>query len=467
MNKKYTLKKFEFLGDTITPVSAYLSLRDHFADCKLLESAEYGNSQNSKSIICFNNLESIEVSNAKYILINKNTKNVVNVDENLSGLLGDFFKSITNQIHNPEKHNTAALIGYVGYDAIQYFDSIMLNDSKTDDLKIPEMCFGLFEFTIVFDHFHNRVTIFQFEHSHSRNDLQKIYSILNNLHISNSQFFCVGDEMAHDTDSNFLSNVEVAKNHCKIGDIFQVVLSRKFSQKFSGDDFVLYRNLRHINPSPYMFYFDYGNFKLFGSSPESHLLIKGKNVTINPIAGTIKRNGNDEEDKIRLDKLVNDPKENAEHDMLIDLARNDLSIHCKNVELKHKKEVQQFSHVFHLVSEVEGQIKNDANIFEIVSKTFPAGTLSGAPKYKAMQIIDKLEDHKRNYYGGAIGFIDLESNVNLAIMIRTFCSKNNALNYSAGAGITIESVPENELLEIQNKLNALRKAIELANIKLN
>ncbi len=460
--KKYVLKKYEFLGDLLTPVGVYLALRDHFADCKLLESAEYGNSINSRSIISFNQIQSISIKENSITHTNKISQTSEVLKNKAESILEEFHQLIKSQIENPSNECSPLLVGYVGYNSIKYFDSIELARKDLNKLDIPEIEFGFYEFNILFDHFNNKVTIFRYENELSKHSIEEILTILAKPNFDQLSFGTSDEEKEYDSPENFISQVEKSIHHCKIGDIFQAVISRKFSQTFTGDDFKFYRSLRHINPSPYMFYFDYGSYKLIGSSPESHLEVKNDEVKINPIAGTIKKTGEKDADKDRLQKLIEDPKENSEHDMLIDLARNDLSKHCKNVELVRKKEVQEFSHLYHLVSEVKGTIKNSANLFQLLATSFPAGTLSGAPKYRAMQLIEELETHNRNFYGGAIGFIDTSSNLNMAILIRTACSMENKLTYFAGAGITVGSIPKNELIEIENKLMAIRKAIEHA-----
>jgi anthranilate synthase component 1 len=256
--------------------------------------------------------------------------------------------------------------------------------------------------------------------------------------------------------------VEKGKQHCFRGDVFQVVLSRAFHQQFKGDEFNVYRALRSINPSPYLFFFDYGDYKLMGSSPEAQLIIKEGKATIHPIAGTFRRTGNDEQDRELAAQLLEDPKENAEHVMLVDLARNDLSRLATNVEVESYRKIQYYSHVIHLVSEVTGKIQEGLNPFSLLAATFPAGTLSGAPKYRAMQIIDQYEPTARGFYGGCIGAVSFNGDFNHAIMIRSILSKSNTLYYQAGAGVVAKSVASSELEEVNNKLNALKQAIALA-----
>ena len=264
------------------------------------------------------------------------------------------------------------------------------------------------------------------------------------------------------TDDDYRQMVQKGIQSCYRGDVFQIVLSRKFNQGFTGDEFNVYRALRSVNPSPYLFFFDYGDYKLMGSSPEAQIIIKKGKAVVHPIAGTFKRSGDEAVDAIMTQKLLDDPKENAEHVMLVDLARNDLSRVCSEVRVKQYRQVHYYSHVIHLVSEVEGNVAENANPFQLVSKTFPAGTLSGAPKFKAMQLIDAMEPTKRSYYGGCIGFVGFDGSCNQAIMIRTFLSQQNTLTYQAGAGVVAASVPENELQEVNNKLNALKTAILMA-----
>ena len=221
----------------------------------------------------------------------------------------------------------------------------------------------------------------------------------------------------------------------------------------------MYRVLRSINPSPYLFYFDYGSYKVFGSSPEAQMVVKDRVARVNPIAGTYKRTGNNEEDREKAEELAADPKENAEHIMLVDLARNDLGRHARNVRVEKLKEIHFYSHVIHLVSTVAGDLDPDTNPVRVFGDTFPAGTLSGAPKYKAIELINQYENQNRSLYGGALGFISFDGDINHAIVIRSFTSKDNTLYYQARAGIVTASDEEKELQEVNNKLGALKKAL--------
>ena len=462
--KKYLLKTYskKFLVDTITPVSVYLRIRDKFHNSLLLESSDYNSNNNSFSYICFNQIAKFEVFNNE--IIKQFPDNIEVRDsctkDNILKELETFINSFEiNKDDLPFINN--GLFGFTAYDAVQYFEDIKIT-KKNNPISIPEMYYGIYKNIIAIDHFKNIAYIFCHSDDNT-NNIDEIYQIIKFSDFNNFKFRSVEKVKSNLSDKEFINHVTKAKKHCKRGDVFQLVLSRRFSQKFSGDDFNVYRALRSINPSPYLFYFDYGNFKIFGSSPEAQLVIKNKYAEIHPIAGTFKRTGDDTKDKLLAEKLMNDPKEVSEHVMLVDLARNDLSRNCRDVKVNKFKEIQFFSHVIHLVSKVTGQLEDNTKNLNIIADTFPAGTLSGAPKHMAMSLIDKYEKTNRGYYGGAIGFLDFQGNFNHAIMIRTFLSKNNCLHWQAGAGIVDKSNNINELNEVYNKLNALTKSIEMAN----
>ena len=462
--KKIELKTTykNFLVDTITPVSIYLRVRDKFPNSLLLESSDYNSSNNSFSYICFDQIASFEVSNKNISLKLPNNayKNIPCSKKNIIEELQKFINSFKVEKSDFSFINNG-LFGFTSYDAVQYFEDVNII-KKENSIKIPEMYYGVYKNIIAINHFKNEAHIF----CHSLDDSNNIDEIYQLIKVSNSYNFSFSslDKIKSNlTNTEFLEHIDKAKQHCKRGDVFQLVLSRRFSQQFKGDDFNVYRALRSINPSPYLFYFDFGSYKIFGSSPEAQLIIKDKFAEIHPIAGTFKRTGNEAEDKLLAKQLINDPKEGSEHVMLVDLARNDLSRNCSNVKVDKFKEVQYFSHVIHLVSKVTGQLETFDNNLKIIADTFPAGTLSGAPKHMAMNLIEKYEKTNRGYYGGAIGLLDFHGNYNHAIMIRTFLSKDNYLYWQAGAGIVDKSENENELQEVYNKLNALTKSIEIAN----
>jgi len=452
----------KIIADTITPVSVYLKVRDHYPNSILLESSDYHANDNSFSYVCFNPIASVSVKNNLYIENHPDgTEKRIELDESsdVPSLISEFSKqfSTTNEEF---KFINQGLFGYMNYDAVRYFEDVVVS-KKEEATEIPDLHYAVYQNIIAINHFNNEAYLFAHCYE-SENNIADIELLLKSKNYPTYNFSKEGEAITNVSDEDFKSLVETAKKHCQRGDVFQLVLSRRFEQSFSGDEFNVYRALRTVNPSPYLFYFDYGNFKLFGSSPEAQLVVKDKKAEIHPIAGTFKRTGNDEQDAELAKKLAADKKENAEHVMLVDLARNDLSRHGKSVEVETYREVQYFSHVIHLVSKVTAQIKESVSTMEVVADTFPAGTLSGAPKHMAMELIEKYEPTPRGYYGGAIGFMDFSGNLNHAIMIRTFLSKNHRLYFQAGAGIVAASSAESENQETYNKLGALNKALELA-----
>ena len=451
----------KIISDVYTPVGVYLKFRDLYSKIFLLESSDYKGSDNSLSFICFESKAQISINDNIVKMTIDNKKEEKNIDKNkgVSYYLNYFinqFKVNKNDLEYPSN----GLFGYTSYDSIKYFENISISNSK--EIKIPEILYDAFKYVIVFNHFNNELLIF--EHLYGDDDIseiEKIKNIISGKPVIPFSFKRKDKERTNLSDLEFKKLVDNGIKHCKLGDVFQIVLSKRFYQDFQGDEFQVYRALRSINPSPYLFYFDYGSFKIFGSSPEAQIVIKNDKATIYPIAGTFKRTGDDEFDKKEAEKLSNDIKENSEHVMLVDLARNDLSKISKNVEVERFKDVQFYSHVIHLVSKVSGKIKPDKKI-DLISGTFPAGTLSGAPKHKAMQLIENYENLSREFYGGAIGFMGFNGDFNHAIIIRSFLSKNRRLFYQAGAGIVFKSNRDSENQEVYNKIEALRKAIQIA-----
>lgn len=464
--KKFIIetKATKLLADTITPVSIYLKIRDIYPNSILLESSDYHGNENSYSFICLKPVASFIADNGSITEIypdgRKETTGIT--DQNtFNQRLFKFIESF-EQSDIPEGVPLNGLFGYMAYDAVLYFEKIRFKPREIYEHKIPDVRYDLYKYIIAINHFQNILHIIENRINGDISEIDRIETLLNNRNFARYTFKVVGNENQNISDQEYKEMVGKGREHCLRGDVFQIVLSRQFSQQFLGDEFNVYRALRSINPSPYLFYFDFGSYKIFGSSPEAHLKIQKRKAFINPIAGTFRRTGDDENDKMIAERLTYDLKENAEHIMLVDLARNDLSRHAKNVTVESLREIQYYSHVIHLVSSVSGDLSDESNIVDMISATFPAGTLSGAPKYKAMQLIDTYENQRRGYYGGAIGFIDLRGTVNHAIMIRTFLSKGNRLYYQAGAGIVAGSNENNELQEVNNKLGALKKAIEMA-----
>jgi anthranilate synthase component 1 len=462
--KSYSLQSEhkKILADTLTPVSVYLKIRDVFPHSLLLESSDYHANNNDFSYICCNPIASISLQNGKlttHYPDGSSTCIEVTQETDIPEKIHTFSQQFKTK-RFPFKFISNGIFGYIAHDAVEYFEQIELNKEKKGQ-AIPEIYYAVYQNIIAISLFNHEAHLF----SHSidgKHNLEKLEQLINGKQQSKFSFVKKGAKSSNLTDAEFLEFVAQGKQHCYRGDVFQLVLSRRFSQGFQGDDFNVYRTLRSINPSPYLFYFDYGDFKIFGSSPEAQLVVQDGKAEIHPIAGTFKRTGNDEEDAAAALELSKDPKENSEHVMLVDLARNDLSRNGSAVVVEKNREIQFYSHVIHLVSKVSCKMKTAAKTFRVVADTFPAGTLSGAPKHKALQLIDRYEKTKRNFYGGAIGYLDFEGNFNHAIIIRSFLSQHNQLHYQAGAGIVADSVPENELQEVYNKLGALDKALSLA-----
>ncbi len=462
LNFKPVVRKI--LADTVTPVSIYLRLRTLYPKSILLESSDYHGNENAYSFICFNPVANFTVNNGEVVKelpgVEKEKFNL-SAERSLDNELDSFFKTFhvdSDEIELPAN----GLFGYVNFDAVQHFESIKFSADKIEEYQIPEVNYAFYKYVVAIDHHKNIIHIVENLLDGETSQMDYIHHLLVNLNFSTAKFESTGNETSNITDEDYKQMVTKGKEHCYRGDVFQIVLSRQFTQKFQGDDFNVYRSLRSINPSPYLFYFDFGDYRIFGSSPEAQIRIEKNKAFIHPIAGTFKRTGNDEQDRALAEKLSKDPKENAEHVMLVDLARNDLSRNANKVKVETYREVQFYSHVIHLVSQVSGEITDDTNIIKVLGETFPAGTLSGAPKYKAMELIDKYENQNRGYYGGCIGYLGFDRTVNHAIMIRSFLSKNNKLFYQAGAGIVADSQEESELQEVNNKLAALKKAIEMA-----
>ncbi len=454
------------LADVYTPVGIYLRLRDRFRDTVLLESTDHHVAENSYSFIGINAIAGMEISSLNEIEYKlpgqAPEKAAIRHTSEVPAQLWDFMQRFEAA---PAAHKAArfaqGLYGYTTYDAVQFFDTVRFAD-KDPEPRIPLMRYRLYQYVIAINHFKDELFLCENCVAGLESELPLVESLIRSKDVPVFPFKATGAERSNMEAAQYEDMVRRGIASCHRGDVFQIVLSRRFRQSFTGDEFNVYRALRNINPSPYLFYFDYGDYRVFGSSPESQLIIHKGQAVVHPIAGTYKRTGDDELDQAETRKLLQDAKENAEHVMLVDLARNDLSRLCDGVEVAQYRQVQYFSHVIHLVSEVRGAVKPGTNPFLLMAKTFPAGTLSGAPKIRAMQLIDEYEPTARSYYGGAIGFMGFDGSCNHAIMIRTFLSRANTLTYQAGAGVVAASNPSSELAEVNNKLGALKKAIELA-----
>lgn len=462
MKHTYEAISKKILGDMHTPVSVYLKVRDIYPESLLLESSDFHGNENSLSYIALCPMATFSIVNDlvqnKYPGDKEETVSLFDrytLNQSIDNFMGHF--EITG-----EAASSVGLFGYTAFDAIRYLEPSVPLAHKSSEVEIPDIRYILFKYLIIFDHFKSELTLVELVAPGDQSTLNHIEALIENRNYASYNFKTIGQEATTLSDNDFCDIVRKGIAHCHRGDVFQIVLSRRFEQSFHGDDFKVYRALRHINPSPYLFYFDFGGFKIFGSSPETHCKIIDRHISIDPIAGTAFRTGNSAIDRNRVEALLNDPKENAEHVMLVDLARNDLSRHAQQVKVDFFREVQYYSHVIHLVSRVSGDILPEENTTQAFLDTFPAGTLSGAPKVRAMQLINELEPHQRNSYGGCIGFLGFDGNANQAITIRSFLSKNNKLYYQAGAGIVAASDEQRELQEVNNKLGALKKAIVMA-----
>ena len=461
--KYHTVHK-TVLGDIHTPVSTYLKLRDLFPQSALMESSDYHGSENNRSFIGLKPIAHVEVSHGTASLVYPDgtcRKHDIDADYTCARAVSDFIASFEV---SGEASNYCGLYGYTSFNAVRYLENIAVKDSTESVNDAPDILYILYKYIIVFNGYKSEMMLLEMVSDGESDHLDRVEAAINNPRMPIYDFHPVGETSSTLTDEQHKANVRACIAHCLRGDTLQVVPSRRFVQNFYGDDFKLYRALRSINPSPYLFYFDFGGFRIFGSSPETHCRIEGGRAYSDPIAGTTKRTGNPEQDARNAEYLRNDPKENAEHVMLVDLARNDLSRNCHDVKVDFYKDMQFYSHVIHLVSRVSGMLNEDANPIEAFFDTFPAGTLSGAPKVRAMQIITELEPHNRGPYGGCIGYIGLNGNLNRAITIRTFVSRNGQLWFQAGGGVVARSDEEYELQEVNNKLGALKKAISIAEI---
>lgn len=458
----YTTLSKKVLGDMHTPVSIYLKARDMFPQSALLESSDYQAGENSRSFIALCPLAEIGINSGTVTTRfpdgshhEASLSASFTVAEAINGFISHF------RIDGPDSE-ACGLYGYTTFNAVRYFENIPIKESHDAENDAPDLLYILYKYVILFNHFKNELTLIEMLAQGEESFLPSLEAILEDRNYASYDFKPTGPVTSTISDEQHRANVREGIARCLRGDVFQIVLSRRFVQPFSGDDFKVYRALRSINPSPYLFYFDFGGYRIFGSSPETHCKIKNGEAIIDPIAGTTRRTGDARKDNELTEALLADPKENAEHVMLVDLARNDLSRSCHDVRLAFYKEPQYYSHVIHLVSRVRGTLNEGVDKIKAFIDTFPAGTLSGAPKVRAMQLISEIEPHNRGAYGGCIGFIGMNGELNQAITIRTFVSRNNELWFQAGGGIVANSNDEYELQEVNNKLGALKKAIDMA-----
>ncbi len=456
---KYTTNSKTILADLYTPVGVYMRLRDLYPQSALMECADYHDAASSRSFIGISPMASVAIGHG-IATVSYPDGSVMQHEVNKAYRSDKAIHALIDRIEvTGDDAGVCGLFGFTSFNAVRYFEDIAVKDETQEKNDAPDVLYILYKVVIVFDHHNNTVKVVTLGDA---NDIDNVLKAMNRGNVREYDFHAIGDVSSTLTDEEHKANIRRGIQHCLLGDVFQIVLSRRFVQRYEGDDFKLYRTLRSINPSPYLFYFDFGGFRIFGSSPETHCRIEGRKAYIDPIAGTTKRTGDTEADRRGAEFLRNDPKENAEHVMLVDLARNDLSRNCHGVKVDYYKDIQYYSHVIHLVSRVSGELDEGADPIKAFIDTFPAGTLSGAPKVRAMQLISEYEPHNRGAYGGCIGIIGLDGSLNQAITIRTFVSRNGELWFQAGGGIVAKSNEEYELQEVNNKLGALRRAILMA-----
>ncbi|MBQ8097956.1 MAG: anthranilate synthase component I family protein [Bacteroidaceae bacterium] len=458
----YNAKSKTILSDRYTPVNTYMKVRDLYPQSCLMESSDYHSEVNSRSFVCFNPIAKISIGHGIATLTYPDGSSERRTISDAYPVEAAFKEFTSHFCIEDNEKGYCGMYGYTAFDAVRYFEHIPVRDETAEKNDAPDILYILYKNIIVFNHYGDTMDIIELLTDGEEDHTDNIQTLLNSPNAPAYGFHTVGPCTSTLTDEEHKANIRKCIKHCLRGDVFQIVPSRRFIQKYEGDDLRLYRALRSINPSPYLFYFDFGGFRIFGSSPETHCCIKGRKAYIDPIAGTVPRTGNSEQDREGAEYLRKDPKENAEHVMLVDLARNDLSRNCHNVNVEKYKEMQFYSHVIHLVSRVAGELDEEADGVKAFIDTFPAGTLSGAPKVEAMKIISRLEPHSRGAYAGCIGFMGLDGQLNQAIIIRSFVSRNGELWFQAGSGVVAKSNDEYELQEVNHKLGALRKAIALA-----
>ena len=450
-------------ADLETPVGIYLKIRDLYPQSALLESSDYHTSQNSVSFIGVDPIGGFMVNNGVITLSYPDSPDtIIPVTDDID-VVDELKKYISSySVEGDSDSSASGLFGYTAYDAVRYFERVDIQPKEACFASVPDMKYILYRFIIKVNHYKNQMTVYEHALPGTTSAIDEIVSVIHNNNVAQYSFSLISSPTSTVTDGQYMDMVRRGVAHALRGDVFQIVLSRRFAQRFKGDEFNVYRALRCVNPSPYLFYFDFSDFRIFGSSPETHLRVDGGTAYIDPIAGTFRRTGDDARDHALARALLEDEKENAEHIMLVDLARNDLSRSGGKVSIDFLRQIQYYSHVIHMVSRVKAELPDDADVYRLFADTFPAGTLSGAPKVRAMQLIDDIEPHSRMTYGGCIGYIGFDGNLNQAITIRSFLSHDNNLYFQAGAGVVARSVPENELQETNNKLGALTRALNYA-----
>ena len=460
---------YEVLADYMTPIRMFQALRKEGTPCFMLESVENKDQWGRYSFIGINPKSEIKISGKEL-----EVDGVKQEEKFKMSYLSDLIEKYKSPVMEDYPKLTGGLIGYFGYDMIRQVEKKLTNVPE-NDLKMPECHLCMYDEIIAFDHLANKAVIIQ--NIHKGDNIKQKYEELEDkaeliLHkmerpvsLSKDRFTPAKAEVTSNlTKGQYEANVKKAKKYIKNGDIFQVVLSQRFEVETDVDPFDVYRCLRTLNPSPYLYLFDFIDYQVVGASPEKLVSVLNGIVATKPIAGTVPRGKTKEEDDMLVRQLVNDPKERAEHTMLVDLGRNDVGKVSKfgTVEVKNFMTVEKYSKVTHLVSDVQGELRDDENPINALMSVLPAGTLSGAPKVRAMEIIDELENKKRGVYGGTVGYLGFDGNIDTCIAIRTVVFKDGKGYVQAGAGIVNDSVPEKEFMETKNKALAVVNAVKEA-----
>lgn len=463
---------YEILADHVTPIQVFMALRGAGTPSFMLESVENRDQWGRYSFIGVNPKKEIKMNGTEIEIDGK--KQTV---ENHIAYLMEMVNGYRSPVLADKPKLTGGFIGYFGYDTIRFVEKKLTNVPE-DDLHMPECHLCMYDEIIAFDHLTNRVIVIQ--NVHESDDLETKYKSLEPRakqmieRIDNFRMVRKEHEVKNETKvvsnltkEEYKSNVEKAKEYIRNGDIFQVVLSQRFEVESEADPFDVYRCLRTTNPSPYLYFFDFVDYQIAGASPEMLVSVTNGIVTTKPIAGTVPRGTTKKEDDILVRQLMHDPKEQAEHTMLVDLGRNDVGKVSRfgTVRVDNFMSVEKYSKVTHLVSDVQGELREDKTALDALMSILPAGTLSGAPKVRAMEIIDELENKKRGLYGGTVGYLAFDGNIDTCIAIRTVLFKDGKGYVQAGAGIVADSEPEKEYEETKNKalavINAIREAAEL------
>ncbi len=476
LSKEYNLiPVYEIItADLLTPVLAYLKIRKQGEQNFLLESVERSANMARYSFIG---------REPEMIFSNKGMEVTESSNGSLKKVKASIFEHIRNELKKYKQPKieelpdfTGGIVGYLGFENIALVEKVIR--FTTDSFNNPDSILGIYNTILAFDHFKHQIilisnvkieedTNLENAFSDAKEKLNELKSDLKKPFEYNSNFKLENHISGEFDSTDFCRQVELSKNNIVEGDIFQIVLSKRFSSIYKGDLLNVYRALRIINPSPYMYYLEFNNdFKIIGTSPEDLLKVKNRRAQVLPIAGTRRRGRNTEEEKSLEQNLINDPKELAEHTMLVDLGRNDLGHVCEygTVEVSESMKIQKYSHVMHIVSKVEGTLADDKDSIDALMSCFPAGTVSGAPKIRAIQLINDYEKEERNVYAGAVGYFDFSGNLDMCIAIRTLFAKGETIYWQAGAGIVADSIPRLEAKEVKNKSAAMINALKYAEV---